>query len=111
MKKIMTILLLCGAVGLSLTSCTVNWFDRQFDVPWWVIAVPVAVFSAIVWVAAGKHIASKKYVCPTCGQGFYPKWWRAALSVHVNDDRVFKCPHCGKRDLCTPSREREDRWE
>ena len=94
--------------AFTLTSCRVNWFDRQYDVPWWMIAVPVVIFSAIVFFVSGKHIASKKYVCPKCNKTFYPKWWKAAFSIHINDDRVFKCPHCGGTGFCSPSRETED---
>ena len=84
----------------SLTSCKVNWFDRQYDAPWWAVAVPVLVFSAAVIFVASKHIASKKYVCPKCSRSFYPKWWQAAFSIHMNGDRVFKCPHCGRKGFC-----------
>ena len=99
MKKIAFVILTIVLV-FSLTSCKVNWFDQQYDVPWWAIAIPVFVFSAIVLFVAGKHIASKKYVCPKCNKSFYPKWWQAALSIHMNDDRVFKCPHCGRKGFC-----------
>lgn len=108
MKRSITIVLIIGVNLFFLTSCKVNWFDQQYDVPWWVIAVPVVVFSAIVWFAAGKHIASKKYFCPKCNKSFYPKWWHAAISIHMNDDRVFKCPHCGRKGFCPLSRESED---
>lgn len=86
----------------------VNWFDQQYDVPWWVIAVPVIIIFLITWIVAGKHIASKKYACPKCNKTFYPRWWKAAFSIHMNGDRIFKCPHCGKRGFCPLSRETED---
>lgn len=108
MKKV-SIVWLMLVLSFSLTSCKVNWFDQQYDVQWWVIAIPVIIFFAIVWIAAGKHIASKKYVCPKCNKTFYPKWWVAAVSIHMNDDRVFKCPHCGRKGFCPLSRETEDR--
>ena len=98
MKKIAFVILTIVLV-FSLSSCKVNWFDQQYDVRWWAIAIPVLVFSAIVLFVAGKHIASKS---------FYPKWWQAALSIHMNDDRVFKCPHCGRKGFCPLSRESED---
>ena len=69
MKKIAFVILTIVLV-FSLTSCKVNWFDQQYDVPWWAIAIPVIVFSTIVWFAAGKYIASKKYVCPKCNKSF-----------------------------------------
>ena len=108
MKRSITIVLIIGVNLFFLTSCEVNWFNQQYDVPWWVIVVPVVVFSAIVWFAAGKHIASKKYFCPKCNKSFYPKWWHAAISIHMNDDRVFRCPHCGRKGFCPLSRDTED---
>ena len=107
MKKIAIVLLII-IWAFALTSCEVNWFEQQYDVPWWMIALPVAVLFVIVWFATGKYIASKKYVCPKCNKTFYPKWWQAALSIHMNDDRVFKCPHCGRKGFCPISRKTDD---
>ena len=100
MKKLALLFCLIYASTSSLVACKVNWFDRQFDVKWWVIAIPVVIFSVIVWIVAGKHIAENKYVCPKCSKTFYPKWWKAAFSFHINDERVFKCPHCGIKGFC-----------
>ena len=38
-KKIFLIAVLICIMILSLTSCQVNWFDRHYDVPWWMIAI------------------------------------------------------------------------
>ena len=103
-KKRIVAMLLLGWSILSLSSCQVNWFDKHYEVSWWVIAIP----AVIVFVWAGKHIASKKYICSKCNGAFYPKWWKAAISLHVNDDRVFKCPHCGNKGFCRISRETEN---
>lgn len=108
MKKIIALFGLICIMTVSLTSCQVNWFDKHYEVSWWVIVVPVAIFSVIIWIVVGKHIASKKYICPKCKGTFYPKWWKAAISVHINDDRVFKCPHCGWKGFCHISRGTED---
>ena len=107
MKKVVIVWMMF-VLSFSLTSCKVNWLDQQYDVPWWVIAVPVVIFSAIVFFVAGKHIASKLYVCPKCNKTFHPKWWKVAFSIHMNDDRVFKCPNCGRKGFCPLSRETED---
>ena len=93
------------ATTIGLSSCKVNMIDRQYEVPWWVIAIPVVIFVIIALVVAGKCIASKKYVCPECNGTFKPKWWNASLSLHSNDERVFKCPHCGKKNFCHVSRD------
>lgn len=102
-KTFISVTLLCSMLVL-LASCQVNWFDKHYEVSWWVIAIP----AVIVFVWAGKHIASKKYICSKCNGAFYPKWWKAAISLHVNDDRVFKCPHCGNKGFCRISRETEN---
>lgn len=109
MKRII-FALLTGVLSLCLTSCRVNWFDEHYNVPWWVITVPVVIFILIVCTAEGKHIASKKYTCPNCNKQFYPKWWKAAVSIHDhgNNYRVFKCPHCGKKGFCPVSRETDE---
>lgn len=83
-----------------LTSCKVNWFDKSYDLPWLFVAIPTVLFVLIVMIAAGKYIAKKTFVCEKCYKSFHPKWWKAMLSLHVNDDRIFKCPHCGKRGFC-----------
>lgn len=103
-KKIALVFMI-SITTLFLSSCQVNWFGKHYDVPWWVIAVPVTVFSLIILITVGKHIASKKYVCPECNKSFRPKLTDAILSVHVGDDRLFKCPYCGKRSFCHVSRE------
>lgn len=105
MKRLICLLIALGAA--SLTSCKVNWFDKQYDVPWWTVAIPVTVITVTVILLAGKIISSKKYICPECGKSFHPKWWQAMLSLHINSDRLFKCPHCGKRSFCSPSREKQ----
>ena len=106
-KKILSLLFILHT-ALFLTSCRVNWFGTSYDVAWWTVALPVTVFVLIVWAAAGRYISSKNYVCPKCGKTFYPKWWAATFSVHINDDRLFKCPHCGKRGFCHVSRDNDN---
>lgn len=88
---------------LCLTSCEVHWFDESYDVHWWVIAIPTLLILAAAWFFDGKAISKKEYRCPKCQRNFYPTWWKAAFSVHLNDDRVFKCPHCGRKGFCKPA--------
>lgn len=84
----------------SLCSCQVNVLNATYDVSWWIITVLTVVLIFAVLYAVGKYISKKKYVCPNCNKTFYPKWWEAAFSLHVNDDRVLKCPHCKKKSFC-----------
>ena len=48
---------------LLLCSCKVNWFDRQYDAPWWAIAISSALILAAAWFFAGKAIAKREYKC------------------------------------------------
>ena len=106
-KRLLALFALSLVLMTTLTSCTVNWFDRQYDVPWWVIAIPVALWSLAWLIGGGLYIASKTYVCPACTRTFSPKWYIAMFSLHINDDRYFKCPHCGKKSFCPLARDRK----
>ena len=106
-KRIGLFIFVICFMTLSLTSCTVNWFDRTYDVPWWTIVIPSVLIVAVALWLAGRHISYQAYVCPECGKKFYPMFWQAAFSVHMNNDRVLKCPHCGKKGFCHLSRDQE----
>lgn len=93
------------ALLLNLTACEVHWFDKSYDVPWYVIAIPVAVFSIVVFFIGGKIISAKTYVCPECRHKFHPSFWVSMVSLHINSDRYFKCPRCGKKSFCKIARE------
>ena len=109
MKKIrFVILFLLLASMLTLTSCRVNWFGESYDVPWYIVAVPTLIFCCIAFFAAGRCIAKKLYVCPTCGGEFHPNFWLAMCSMHIGSDRYFKCPHCGHKGFCSVSRKSDE---
>lgn len=102
MKRI--ILILTVALTLVLTSCDVHFGELHYDVPWWTIAIPTGIILLAVFIIGGIVLSKKEYVCPYCGNTFSPKWYKAAYTIHFNDDRVFKCPHCKKRGLCNIKR-------
>ena len=104
-KKAIFVLLICLLMSCC-TSCQVNWFDKQYTVPWWVIVIPSISIIVISLVWAGKRMTSKRYVCSECGEKFYPKFLQALFSVHLNDAHVFRCPHCGKKGFCNPVKDR-----
>ena len=99
MKKFQRLLVLLP-LALCLCSCRVNWFGRQYDAPWWMIAIPTVLILASAWFFVGRAIAKREYKCSECQKTFYPTWWKASFSVHMGSDRVFKCPHCGKKGFC-----------
>ncbi|MBQ7760855.1 MAG: hypothetical protein IJ400_02255 [Clostridia bacterium] len=86
--------------ALTLTSCDVHFGNIHYDVPWWVIAIPTGIILFAVYIIGGIILSKNEYVCPHCNKTFSPKWWKAAYSIHLNSDRVLKCPHCKKRSLC-----------
>ena len=95
--KALSILIL---IVLVLTSCEVHVGNNRADVKWYVIAVPAIVFVVACVVTAGIVLSKNTYVCPECEKRFHPKWWCAMLSLHINSDRVLKCPHCGRMGFC-----------
>ena len=101
MKKLFVFLSLLIST-LMLSSCKVNWFGSQFDVPWYYIAIPVAILFVVLYVA----MISKTYVCPECKAEFKPKWYQFYITVHFNGSRIAKCPNCGRKGFCNTKYQR-----
>jgi len=95
MKKALLITILL-TVALSLTSCKVNWFNKTVDVPWYYVAVPIALASILGYFI----LMSKTYVCPHCQTRFKAKPYQLSVMVHLNGKRLAKCPNCHKRSFC-----------
>jgi len=100
MKKATVLLTVALLLALSLTSCEVHFGDQKYEVEWYVIAIPTVLIIISATAIAGAVLSKNTYICPECGHKFRPKWWQAALSLHVNSDRVFKCPNCGHKGFC-----------
>ena len=95
MKKLfLSTLLLIGA--FSLTSCTVNWFGKTADVPWYCVAIPVAV----IFVLGYLILMSNTYVCPHCKTEFKAKPHQLYVTIHFGGKRLAKCPNCKKMSYC-----------
>lgn len=97
MKNLIFILIL--ALLFTLTSCEVHLGAAVFEVPWWLIAIPVV----LLLVIAHLIILCKNYRCPYCGQIFRPKWYEISAWIHMGNCRAMKCPHCGKKGLFPPA--------
>ncbi len=109
-KKRMLFCVLCLMSGV-LVSCEVHWGGKSADVPWWMIAIPVAVFLIIVLYLVGKSLSSKLHICPRCQKSFYPKWWQVAFTVYKNGEGVLRCPHCKIKGFCRISHKEDwDEW-
>lgn len=99
MKKILFLMcVLCLAVVLC--SCRVNWFGSTVDVPWYAIAIPVAMIAVVGYII----LMNTTFVCPHCGAEFKPKWYQLSVCVHINRARLAKCPRCGKTSFCKKKR-------
>ena len=95
MKKLCLILLLL-ALTVSLCSCQINWFTKTVDVPWYVVAIPVAlIFLCAYWI-----LMSHTYVCPHCKTEFKAKPYQLYVTIHFGGKRMAKCPNCGKKGFC-----------
>jgi len=82
--------------SLALCSCKVNWFTTTVEVPWYVVAVPVA----LIFVAGYLILMNTTFVCPKCGTEFKPKWYQLSVCIHCMGERLAKCPTCGRKGFC-----------
>ncbi len=95
MKKIL-LLPAVFCLAISLCSCNVNWFRETVDVPWYAIAIPVAILAVVGYII----LMNMTFVCPHCGAEFKPKWYQLSVCFHINRSRLAKCPRCGKTSFC-----------
>ena len=95
MKKFLSTIAV-SVLALSLSGCTVNWFGSQYDVAWFVIAIPVTV----IFIIAHLCIMSGTYVCSKCGTSFKPKQYQISAYIHFMGKRLIKCPKCKKMNYC-----------
>ena len=99
MKKVLILFLILTTV-FSLTSCTVNWFGGTKDVPWYFIAIPVAIIAIVGYFI----LMSKTYICPDCGTEFKAKPYHLFVTIHMGRKRIAKCPKCGRTGYCEVKR-------
>lgn len=103
MKKYIVLFIIMSSV--MLTSCQVNIGESTFYVHWLVIAIPVFILLLLVGLPLGRI----KYYCPNCKKTFYTSWIKCVFSVHINNERALKCPHCKKISMCYPSNNQENK--
>ena len=95
MKKAFLFSALLTAI-LTLTSCRVNWFGETADVPWYYIAIPVA----LIFICGYIILMSKTYICPHCKTEFKAKPHQFYVTVHMGGKRYAKCPNCKRKGFC-----------
>ena len=95
MKKAISIFVLL-ATTLSLSSCAVNWFGDTMDVPWYYIAIPVALVAVLGYMI----LMSKTYICPHCQTEFKAKPHQFYVTIHYCGKRFAKCPNCKIKSFC-----------
>ena len=81
---------------LLLAGCRVRWFDQTFDMPWYVIAVPIV----LIIIIAHIYILSGTYICPKCSTEIKPRWYHLFTYIHYDDERVARCPKCNRLGFC-----------
>ena len=81
---------------LFLTSCKVNWFGGTVDVPWYYVAIPVALIFTVGYII----LMTNTYVCPHCNTEFKAKPYQLYVTIHLNRKRLAKCPNCKRKDFC-----------
>ena len=50
-----------------------------------------------------RELASHRYICPSCGSRFRPKWLHLFFvrwQVEITDKATLTCPVCKTRDVC-----------
>lgn len=92
---------------LCLTGCEVHYNGETMDVSWYVIAIPVALFSLLCILIAGLGSSVKRFVCPKCHNTFRPNRWKMVFSPHIAEEHLMRCPHCKTKQMCYPSYDQE----
>lgn len=91
--KFLITLVICTML---LSGCKVNWFGESYDVPWYAVALPIAV----IFIIAHIHIMSGLYICPNCGAEIKCKWYHFHMYMHLGGKRFAKCPNCNWKGFC-----------
>jgi len=83
-----------------LCSCKANWFGDTIYVPWYFIVLPVLLILIVSYII----LINGTYICPDCNTEFKPKWYQFSVCLHINGQRVVKCPKCGRKGFCERKR-------
>ncbi len=93
-----------------------NFGNEHILVPWQ-IGVGVLIFFILLGIAFAvglnksflREHAGKYYACSWCGHRFKPEPKKLKRSLLTNDERILKCPKCGKVDYCALSYDQDDK--
>ena len=111
MKKLLFVCSLF-AMMFSLTSCTVNWFDEHFVIPWIIGFAILLAIIIIVLIVTLKNFSSKYRTCTKCNHKFKPKWYKCFSAIFIGEknttNRLFKCPHCQEKSLMPVSYDQDE---
>lgn len=113
MKKLLLPFVL--AITFSLTSCTVNWFDNNYYVSWWIGLIFIFAIIFVAFLIMLKNYSSKYRTCSKCNHTFKPKWYQCFYSIFIGEksntecsSRLFKCPNCKQKSLMPVSVEQNN---
>ncbi|MGN0634363.1 MAG: hypothetical protein ACI4JW_10920 [Oscillospiraceae bacterium] len=84
----------------------VNWLGESFEIPFGLGLIGITVILLpflIIMIFTAKSMAKKTWVCQNCQERFNGKWYNFLISQHFDTDYYLRCPHCGKKGICTLS--------
>lgn len=88
---------------------TINWYDgTHFDIPLKMGLIGIGLIITVlllIFIITARAMAKKTYVCQKCGERFKAKWYKFLLFGQYldNKDYILRCPHCGKKGVCSQS--------
>ena len=115
MKKLLILSLALPTI-LTLSSCTINWFDGEsYTVPWYLSLLILSVLIAPSLALIFYSVASDYRRCPKCQHRFKPKWYKSFGAIFIGEKtnsqseaRLFKCPKCKYKGLMNASYDQDE---
>ncbi len=90
---------------------TLNFGENHIEVPIGIgiAVILIAVIPIIIFfVCLGREEIEKWFICDKCGHRFKPEDKKVLFSIRMNNERMLKCPRCGKVSFCYPSYDQSD---
>ncbi len=69
-----------------------------------VITLFFIILGILICIFTYIYLVTRTYRCPSCGHTFKPKWNEISVTIHLGDERVVRCPRCGRKGFCPRER-------